>query len=56
MQKELVISEELARTIANYLATRPWAEVNAMIAGLLNLKTAGGEPAPNKEEGNGARS
>lgn len=35
-----LISKELAERIANYLAQRPWAEVNGMLGELMQLRPA----------------
>lgn len=38
MPEQFVITKDLAEKIANYLTTRPWAEVNELIVGITKLE------------------
>lgn len=45
------IEQNLLQVIANYLATRPWSEVNQLIIGIQNLEEIKDcEKCPKKEE------
>lgn len=44
--KTFVIEEQLANNILNYLARRPWVEVNELVSGLMNLSPASDSQQP----------
>jgi len=48
MEQEFIISKKLAEGTLNYLASRPYAEVAALINGLQNIQPVE-EPAPKAE-------
>lgn len=37
-EKQFVVSEKVLQATVNYLSTRPWNEVNAMLTSLLQSK------------------
>lgn len=43
--QKLAIERDVVVAVLQYLQTRPWAEVNGLIAGLLRAEGIGGEAA-----------